>query len=430
MKRYILFSLFMIVFFSVNVPGFSQDEVMFNYQGKIKIQGSLFDGIGHFKFAIVNNPGNVTLWSNDMTSTAGNEPLGYISTQVDNGIFNVMIGDPLLGMTPIDSALFNYPNRIKLRIWFNDGEHGFQHLHPDRHLANVHLLGITNASRPLTIYVDPLLGDDANSGLTTSTAKRTIQSAWDSLPSMISTTATIQLADGIYFQETCLTGKSAVGNTSICIRGDADDPSNVRITGAISEMDDTPVRNYCFHILNQKNLYVEGISFESTPQDAVPPGIFFRYGAGIMLENSSIVKLKKCKFSKHFSGITVISRSSVDVEDVEIFDCIKYGSYISEGTGHFYICDFHDLNIGVFLGRNSNGHVAGCVITNTHCGFWVTFLSTTTFYPLKTTIIHSNPSDVGVTARRNSIVTYANDYVDYVGTGIDTEVASGAQYFH
>lgn len=122
---------------------YAEDQVMFNYQGRVKVQGQAFDGTGYFKFAIVNNPGNITLWSNDGTSSGGNEPSASISAEVYDGIFNVMIGDTTLGMEPLNSSIFNHPDNIKLRIWFNDGSHGFQRLLPDRKIVNPQLLGLS-----------------------------------------------------------------------------------------------------------------------------------------------------------------------------------------------------------------------------------------------------------------------------------------------
>ncbi len=42
-------------------------EVEFNYEGLVRIDGIPYNGPGYFKFAIVNQQGDVTLWSNDGT---------------------------------------------------------------------------------------------------------------------------------------------------------------------------------------------------------------------------------------------------------------------------------------------------------------------------------------------------------------------------
>ena len=45
-----------------------------NYAGQVAVDGEAFDGNGLFKFAIVNDSGSTTYWSNDGTSAAGSEP--------------------------------------------------------------------------------------------------------------------------------------------------------------------------------------------------------------------------------------------------------------------------------------------------------------------------------------------------------------------
>jgi hypothetical protein len=55
-----------------------------NYAGQVAVDGEAFDGNGLFKFAIVNDSGSTTYWSNDGTSTAGSEPNASVSDS-ENG---------------------------------------------------------------------------------------------------------------------------------------------------------------------------------------------------------------------------------------------------------------------------------------------------------------------------------------------------------
>jgi len=76
-----------------------------------------------------------TYWSNDGTSGAGGEPSGAVSVGVSNGLFTVVLGDTTLpNMTALDASLFAQPN-LQLRIWFNDGVHGFAALDPAQNLT-------------------------------------------------------------------------------------------------------------------------------------------------------------------------------------------------------------------------------------------------------------------------------------------------------
>src|SRR5437016_1908662 len=64
-----------------------------NYQGRVQVGGVDFNGAGSFKFALVNGGGTLTYWSNDGTSTTGNEPAAAVSLTVAKGLYAVILGD-------------------------------------------------------------------------------------------------------------------------------------------------------------------------------------------------------------------------------------------------------------------------------------------------------------------------------------------------
>jgi hypothetical protein len=45
--------------------GLAQVPQMINYQSRVSVGGTNFDGTGQFKFALVNSTGGVSFWSND-----------------------------------------------------------------------------------------------------------------------------------------------------------------------------------------------------------------------------------------------------------------------------------------------------------------------------------------------------------------------------
>ncbi|HEY5232256.1 MAG TPA: tail fiber domain-containing protein [Verrucomicrobiae bacterium] len=76
-----------------------------------------------------------TYWSNDGTSVNGSEPTGAVNVTVADGLFTVTLGDTnTVNMAGMDSSLFGQPN-LQLRIWFNDGVHGFAALSPLQNLT-------------------------------------------------------------------------------------------------------------------------------------------------------------------------------------------------------------------------------------------------------------------------------------------------------
>ena len=105
-----------------------------NYQGKISAEGAPFTGSGEFRFALVDETGTTSYWSNDGTSTGGSEPVTAVVIDVNNGLYHVILGG--VGMDAIPAAAFdNEP--MYLRIWFDDGINGSQQLAPDQEMTSV-----------------------------------------------------------------------------------------------------------------------------------------------------------------------------------------------------------------------------------------------------------------------------------------------------
>lgn len=110
-----------------------------NYQGQVRVAGQPYSGTGHLKFAIVDQAGATTFWSNDGTSSDGGEPTAAVPLPVSSGLFTVLLGDTSLdGMTrALGPAVFGAPERY-LRVWFSTSAAGpFQRLEPDRRIAAV-----------------------------------------------------------------------------------------------------------------------------------------------------------------------------------------------------------------------------------------------------------------------------------------------------
>ncbi len=109
-----------------------------NYQAKVEAGGVPFDGVGKFKFAIVDQGGTNTYWSNDGGSTGGSEPTNSVSLNVSSGLLNVMLGDASHeNMQTLPARVFQNPDTW-LRVWFG-GTAGttFERLSPDSKLASV-----------------------------------------------------------------------------------------------------------------------------------------------------------------------------------------------------------------------------------------------------------------------------------------------------
>ncbi len=103
-----------------------------SYQGHIAVSNTNFTGKGIFKFALVDENGTVSHWSNDGTSAAGAEPTDGVVLPVMGGLYSVGIGNTTLSnMTSVPPQVFTNSN-VRLRIWFDDGDNGSQQLNPDQ----------------------------------------------------------------------------------------------------------------------------------------------------------------------------------------------------------------------------------------------------------------------------------------------------------
>lgn len=291
----------------------SARQVQFNYNGRINAAGTPVEGVGYFKLSLTNADGTVTYWANDGITLDGNEPTTAITVTVTNGFFSIDVGDTSIeGMAPLNAALFNSGDDVYLRTWFNDGASGFQQLLPDKKVVNPALLGLFNTTENNVIYVDPINGNDNHSGLTTETAKLTIQAAWNSVPPLVRHNITLQLLNGVYRESVELNGKTAIGQTSIILRGNPSNPGLVYITGANTTDETTAVRINGIKISNQRDLYIDGISVGR-----------YTY-AGIFVDDGSKLHLRNSIIREHPNlGIYVTNLSRLDMRETELFGAIK-----------------------------------------------------------------------------------------------------------
>jgi hypothetical protein len=256
------------------------DNVSFNYQGRVRVQGTAFTGTGQFKFAIMNTSASATLWSND--GTLGGEPSASVNIAVQDGLFSAEIGSPDLGMEPINSSIFSSRTPLKLRTWFNGGL-GFQQLNPDQNLVDLTLNTIVTGTRDFFIYVDGVNGSDDRNGLTTSTAKRTIQAGINAVPRALRCNVTVKVFPGVYRETVDISGITGPGvlmenyvvGNRLTLLGDetwspgAGGSPNVTVTGCNEDVTSTPVRQFGILCHNNTTLQVKGINVTYTSTSGI-----------------------------------------------------------------------------------------------------------------------------------------------------------------
>jgi parallel beta-helix repeat protein len=355
MRKLTLSLLFIAIMSTVSAIA---QEVEFNYNGRVKVQGQAYSGPGYFKFALVNKSGDITFWANDGVTLDGTEPLSAVDAEVKEGFFSVNIGDTdTTNMAALDASLFNSKQKINLRTWFSDGSHGFEQLKPDREVVNPALLG-GKSFKQIDIYIDPQNGDDSFAGLKPAKPKKTIQSAWNSLPTLLETTATLHLANGVYREQVLLKGKMILGDATILILGNTNSPDSVRVTGADASNENLQVRQYGFDLENQKGLVIKGIYFDHTY-------------AGIYLNQYSTAIIRSCKFRQNGVGAYANNYSYMECYQLDIDSTLYKPDGIKlTGTATAVInyCTISSVYCGIHCFINSNCSLTGNTISNCSLG--------------------------------------------------------------
>jgi hypothetical protein len=115
----------------------AQPPGLIDYQCRIDIDDTAFDGTGYFKLAI-SDAGNTNAWTHNGTSVGiTTAPGGCITNAVNSGIFSLMLGDTTLGMSALTSDLFTSDLRY-LRVWFStNADSAFTEMLPAQRLASV-----------------------------------------------------------------------------------------------------------------------------------------------------------------------------------------------------------------------------------------------------------------------------------------------------
>lgn len=346
----------------------AQTNVLINYQGRVKVQGQLFNGIGQFKFAITNNGGNVSLWSNDETSLTGNEPTASLNISVSEGTFNVLIGDTTQGFEPISSSIFNNSEHLKLRVWFSDGINGFQHLTPDKHILNTDIIGLISDKNDFTIYVDGTNGNDINNGLAPDKAKKTIQAAVDIVPKFIRSNINIKVSPGIYRESVSINGINANEGTLLSLIGDetwdinsVGNP-NVRITGTDNDITHTRVRERVLVVRNTVNYKIKGFLIDYGSDMGVYISQSFGWfenskaqyngpSGGIGYTGNGVGFLNNCIVSNNDNiGFNLSNFSGPTVTNIKALNNIT-GLYVSRlaSVPLYGTCEFSNNQYGIYV---------------------------------------------------------------------------------
>jgi len=384
---------------AVSVPA---QEVEFNYNGRVKVNGLMFSGQGQFKFALVSKDGEATFWTNDGLTTSTSMPTATVTVDVTDGFFSVNIGDAELpGMAALTKDVFARDEDMYLRVWFNDGTRGFEMLTPDRKITNTDLLGLKISKiKDYIIYINGATGNDKHLGLTPEKPKKTIQSAIDSLPPLLKCNVTIDIADGVYREQVNIIGINATPGKKLTLLGDdswttasVGDPA-VRITGVDNDADPILVRKYAVCAQQCTGLRLVGLFLDRSTGVRV----FFsscasweisgckivdtdRRTTGVYAESCGYGTISNCLVTGNQTGIG--TRNSVlDVESVRS-EQNGYGLGVNSGlVGISNVRANNNTNYGVLVSGGGRTDVMGnCEFSNNGGdGFAVELSAAVVFY--------------------------------------------------
>jgi protein-disulfide isomerase len=128
-----LFRFLVLTLFGWNLAA-AQTHVL-NYSGRISVDGKPFNGSGLFAFSVQDAIGS-TLWASGDFPLEGatNSPLRISKLPVKDGHYTIRLGDPTLGMPPLELEALRRASAPKLCVWFNDGVRGWHRVGEDASL--------------------------------------------------------------------------------------------------------------------------------------------------------------------------------------------------------------------------------------------------------------------------------------------------------
>lgn len=190
------------------------------------------------------------------------------------------------------------------------------------------------APGPLDIYVDAIGGDDANDGLTPTTAVQTIQSGVDRIPPIVHDDVTVHVAHGTYAEAVVLADRMQPHGATITLSGDTADPSQVVIDGS-------GVRSRGLSVSGVSDVIVEGFEVRNHISWAVA----VIRGGTITLSNLSVVN--------NTLGM-LLTRTYVTLSSVSLSNNAATSVLCQSGS----TCQIGDLtvsggNIALFSSRSS-----------------------------------------------------------------------------
>jgi len=186
------------------------------------------------------------------------------------------------------------------------------------------------AAGPIDLYVDASTGDDANDGLSPTSAKQSIQAAIRDIPMLLSGDVQVHIANGTYNERVALMPRMRPdGLHWIRLIGDAAAPNNVVIDG--TGLPDPG-----------GNAASEGIWVSDLPVEISGLSMSNFTSAGIGVSFGGFAVIRNCRLQNNQLGLSAEQGGVTDVENVVITDNqIGIGAF---NGGNAYLGDGLDIS--------------------------------------------------------------------------------------
>ena len=117
----------LMIFAAFNLEAVGQDGAMVRYDGQIKVAGKPYSGTGSFFFSLENSQGEILWTSGDFPFRGStNNPANAVKLAVTAGAYEIRLGDTTSGMPALSAQALRNAKGPRLKIWFNDGVHGWE----------------------------------------------------------------------------------------------------------------------------------------------------------------------------------------------------------------------------------------------------------------------------------------------------------------
>jgi hypothetical protein len=198
---------------------------------------------------------------------------------------------------------------------------------------------------PLDLYVDGIIGDDDNDGLSPDTAKRTITAAIERVPAILTGPSIVYIADGTYNEEVFIGNRTSKAPYWVILQGNQGSPENVVLDG---------------EGFRENGIDVYGVAEirGMTVTRFTDTGIEFSHGFSVV---------EDCRLVDNFRGLQV-GQSAGEVLD-SIVSGNSYEGIGADGTDELIIngstpslCQINNNGVGLAAARASRVFISGCEV--------------------------------------------------------------------